>query len=166
MDGNGKKGPEQEDEFERRLYQVLELVERTAQQQKAAADILTRAAALELRLDQALQSASSAAAERIAEETRNTLDSVLAESAAMLNEAAQHAIAAAENLRRPWWFNLAMILLAGLFGAALAVWIAPPPTTIAVYQPDQRTRQLIEEGEKFERIWPQLTPSQRRRLAP
>jgi protein-S-isoprenylcysteine O-methyltransferase Ste14 len=166
MDSNGKKRPEQEDDFEPRLYQVLALVERTVQQHKAAADILTRAAALELRLDQTLQSASDMAAERIAAEIRHTLDGALVESTARLNQAAQNAVAAAEQLRWPWWFNLMAILFAGVLGALCALWVITPPAAPAAAQPDQRTRQLIEEGQMLEQIWPKLTPAQRKRFAP
>lgn len=73
------------------------------------------------------------------------------------------AVAAAENLRLPWWLNLAVILLAGLCGASFAFW-ATHRADLAYYQQDQRSQQLIREGEMLERIWPKLTAAQRKKL--
>jgi len=89
-------------------------------------------------------------------------DSYAAQEAGKL-QAARSAVAAAENLRLPWWLNLAVILLAGLCGASFAFW-ATHRADLAYYQQDQRSQQLIREGEMLERIWPKLTAAQRKKL--
>ena len=53
-----------------------------------------------------MQIASGAAAKRIAEEARSALDGAIADSAESLRQAARGAVAAAENLRQPWWIHL------------------------------------------------------------
>jgi hypothetical protein len=80
-----------------------------------------------------------------------------------MQHAARSAVAAAENLRLPWWFNLAFILLASVFGAALSFW-ATHRADIAYFQQDQHDQQLIGAGEMLERVWPKLTPAQRKKL--
>jgi hypothetical protein len=112
MSGNGQPHHPDED-TEQRIYQVLALLERAGEQQRAAAGMLARAAELEARVDQAIQIASNAAAKRIAEEARSILDGAIADDAENLRQAARGAVAAAEHLRLPWWLNLAAILLAG-----------------------------------------------------
>ena len=155
MDDNGKH---QDDDFERRLYQVLALLERVGEQQRAAAETLTRAAELEQRVNQAIQTAGAQAAARIADETRSAIDAAVSSSAQTMRQAARTAVAAAENLRFPWWFNLVVILLAGLLGGSFAFW-ATHRADLASYQQDQRSQQLIREGQMLEHIWPKITPS-------
>ena len=121
MDDNGQQH-DHDNDFERRLYQVLALLERVGEQQRAAADTLTRAAELERRVNQAIQAAGAEAAARIADETRSAIDGAVTSSAETMRPAARTAVAAAENLRFPWWLNLVVILLAGLCGASFAFW--------------------------------------------
>jgi hypothetical protein len=112
MDNNGKPRNQNED-LEQRIYQVLALLDRAGEQQRAAADTLARAGALVQRIDQGMQIASGAAAKRIAEEARSALDGAIADSAERLRQAARGAVAAAENLRQPWWMYLVMLLVTG-----------------------------------------------------
>ena len=80
-----------------------------------------------------------------------------------MRQAARSAVAAAENLRLPWWLNLVVILLAGLCGGSFAFW-ATHRADLAYFQQDQRSQQLIREGQMLERIWPKLSPAQRKKL--
>ena len=162
MNENGKPHQPAED-LEQRIYQVLALLERAGEQQRAAADMLARAAELEPRLDQAIQIASGAAAKRIGEEARSALDGAIADAAENLRQAAGGAVAAAENLRLPWWLNLAAILLAGFLSAAIAIW-ATHASDYAAYQQTQSDQQLIRAGQMLERVWPKLTPAQRKKI--
>jgi hypothetical protein len=161
MDDNGQL--QDEDEFDKRLYQALALIERAGEKQRAAAETLERLAGLEERVNQVILSASAQAAKRIAGETQTVLDATVTASAETMQQAARSAVAAAENLRLPWWLNLAFILLAGLFGATLSSW-ATHRADIAYFQQDQRNQQLIRAGEMLERVWPKLTPAQRKKL--
>jgi hypothetical protein len=160
MDENGKQP---DDEFERRLYQVLALLERAGEQQRATADTLERLAGLEQRVDQTIRAAGAEAAAHIADEARSALNGAVTEAAITLRQAARGAVAAAETLRMPWWLNLVVILLAGLCGGSFAFW-ATHRADLADYQQAQRSQQLIHEGEMLERIWPRLTPAQRKKL--
>jgi hypothetical protein len=162
MNENGKPHQPAED-LEQRIYQVLALLERAGEQQRAAAETLARASALEQRIDQGIQIASGAAAKRIAEEARSALDGAIADSAESLRQAARGAVAAAENLRQPWWIHLVMIVMTGILSATLAFW-ATHTSDLAAYQQDQRNQQLIREGQMLERVWPKLTPAQRKRI--
>ncbi|HTT77110.1 MAG TPA: hypothetical protein VMF50_14175 [Candidatus Binataceae bacterium] len=162
MNENGQRHSDNE-ELEQRIYQVLALLERAGEQQCAAAELVTRASALQQRLDQAMQIASSAAARRIAEEAHVALEGTVADAAENLRQAARGAVAAAENLRQPWWVHLVMIVMTGIFSATLAFW-ATHTSDFAAYQQDQRNQQLIREGQMLERVWPKLTPAQRKRL--
>jgi ElaB/YqjD/DUF883 family membrane-anchored ribosome-binding protein len=152
-----------EDEFDKRLYQALALLERAGDKQRAAAETLARLAGLEERVNQVMRTAGAEAAERIAAEARTALDATVRASAETMHQAAQSAIAAAENLRLPWWLNLGFILLAGFFSGALSSW-AVHRADLAFYQQDQRNQQLIRAGEMLERVWPKLTPAQRKKL--
>ena len=160
-DNNGER--QDQDEFERRLYQALALIERAGEQQRAAATTLERLSGLEERVDQVIRDAGAEAARRIAGEARTALDGAISASAESMRQAARSAVAAAENLRLPWWLNLAMILLAGLCSASFAFW-ATHRADLAYFQQDQRSQQLIREGQMLERIWPKLTPLQRKKL--
>jgi hypothetical protein len=162
MDENGR-GHGDNGELEQRIYQVLALLERAGEQQRAAAELLTRASDLERRLDQAVQMASGAAAKRIAEEAHLALESTIADSAETLRQAARGAVAAAESLRQPWWMYMAMLLVTGFLSASLAFW-ATHTSDAAAYQQDQRNLQLIDEGQMLERVWPKLTPAQRKKI--
>jgi hypothetical protein len=162
MNENGKPHQPAED-LEQRIYQVLALLERAGEQQRAAAETLARASALEQRIDQGIQIASGAAAKRIAEEARSALDGAIADSAESLRQAARGAVAAAENLRQPWWIHLVMIVMTGILSAALAFW-ATHTSDLAAYQQDQRNQQLIREGQMLERVWPKLTTAQRKKF--
>jgi hypothetical protein len=164
MDNNGKPQPQnQREDLEQRIYQMLALLERAGEQQRAAADTLARAGAWEQRIDQAIESATIAAAGRIAESTRSALEGAIADSAESLRQAARGAVAAAENLRQPWWIHLVMIVMTGILSASLAFW-ATHTSDIAAYQQDQRNQQLIHEGQMLERVWPKLTPAQRKKF--
>ncbi len=162
MDDNGKQ-PERDDNFEQRLYQVLALLERAGEQQRAAAETFERLSGLEQRISQVIQVAGAEAAARIAEEARNALDGAVTEAATNLRQAARSAVVAAENLRLPWWLYLVVILLAGMCGGSFAFW-ATHRADLADYQQDQRSQQLIREGQMVERIWPKLTPAQRKKF--
>jgi hypothetical protein len=164
MDNNGKPQPQnQNEDLEQRIYQVLALLDRAGEQQRMAADALARASALEQRIDQGIQIASGAAAKRIAEEARSALDGAIADSAESLRQAARGAVAAAENLRQPWWLHLVIIVMTGILSASLAFW-ATHTSDLAAYQQDQRNQQLIHEGQMLERVWPKLTPAQRKKF--
>lgn len=160
MDDNGKH---QDDDFERRLYQVLALLERAGEQQRTAAATLERLSGLEQRVNEVIRAAGAEATERIGAEARTALDGAITASAESMRQAARTAVAAAENLRFPWWFNLVVILLAGLLGGSFAFW-ATHRADLASYQQDQRSQQLIREGQMLERIWPKITPVQRKKL--
>jgi len=160
MDDNGQR---QQDDFEQRLYQVLALLERAGEQQRAAANTLEQLAGLEQRVNQAIQAAGAEAATRIAEEARSALDGAIADSAASLRQAARGAVAAAEDMRQPWWIHLIIIVLTGILSAALAFW-ATHTSDIADYQQNQRSQTLIHEGQMLERVWPKLTPAERKRI--
>jgi len=161
MDNNGQR--HDDNLVEQRIYQVLALLERAGEHQRAEAETLARASALEQRIDQGIQIASGAAAKRIAEEARSALDGAIADSAESLRQAARGAVAAAENLRQPWWIHLVMIVMTGILSATLAFW-ATHTSDLAAYQQDQRNQQLIREGQMLERVWPKLTPAQRKRI--
>ena len=116
MDNDGHR---QDGDLKQRIYQVLALLERPGEQERMAAETLARASALEQRaVDQGIQIASGAAAKRIAEEGRSALDGAIADSAESLRQAARGAVAAAENLRQPWWVHLVMIVMTGILSAA------------------------------------------------
>jgi len=140
MGENGQRHNESE-ELEQRIYQVLALLERAGEQQRAASELVTRASALEQRLDQAVQIAGSTAAKRIAEEAHVALEGTIADAAENLRQATRGAVAAAENLRQPWWVHLVMIVMTGIFSATLAFW-ATHTSDAAAYQQDQRNQQL------------------------
>ena len=161
MDNDGHL--QDEDEFDKRLYQALALLERAAEKQREAAATLARLAGLEERVNQVIRTAGAEAAERIAAEARTALDATVRASAETMHQAARSAVAAAENLRLPWWLNLAFILLAGVFGTALSSW-ATHRADIAYFHQDQHDQHLIRAGEMLERVWPKLTPGQRKRL--
>jgi hypothetical protein len=162
MDDHGKR-QEQDEALEQRIYQMLALLERAGEQQRAAVEMLARAAELEQRIAQVIDNAGQAAAARMAEETRSALDGAIAESAATLRQAARSAVAAAENLRLPWWLHLGAILAAGVLAAGVAVWATHRADTAAAQQ-DQRTQQQLHEGQLLEHVWPRLTPAQRKKL--
>jgi len=88
MSRSGQRHVENE-ELEQRIYQALAQLERTGEQQCAAAALITRASALEQRLDHAIQIASRAAAKRIAEEARVVLEGIIADAAETLRQAAR-----------------------------------------------------------------------------
>jgi hypothetical protein len=160
-DNNGER--QDQDEFERRLYQALALIERAGEQQRAAATTLERLSGLEQRVNQAIRDAGAEAAARIGAEARTALDGAISSSAETMRQAARSAVAAAENLRLPWWLNLVVVLLAGLLSGSFAFW-ATHRADLAWYQQDQRRQQLIREGQMLERIWPKITPAQRKKL--
>jgi predicted DCC family thiol-disulfide oxidoreductase YuxK len=141
----------------------LALLERAGEQQRATADTLERLAGLEQRVTQVIQVAGAEAAARIAEEARSALDGAVTEAATTLRQATRAAVAAAENLRQPWWLYLVVILLAGICGGSFAFW-ATHRADLADYQQDQHSQQLIREGQMLERIWPRLTPALRKKL--
>ncbi|SRR5712691_1278560 len=162
MDENGKRY-DQDDNFEQRLYQALALIERAGEQQRAAAATVEQLAGLEQRVNQVIQAASTEAAARIASEARSALDGVFTESAATLSQAARSAVAAAENLRFPWWLNLFVILLAGLLSAISASWMTHRIDE-AAYQVNKQDQRLIDEGRMLERIWPRLSRAEQKKL--
>jgi hypothetical protein len=114
-------------------------------------------------LIQAIQVASSTAAKRIAEEAHVTLEGTIADAAENLRQAARGAVAAAENLRLPWWTNLVMLLVTAFLSAAVALAVSHTAGD-AAYQPDQQDQQLINEGQMLERVWPKLTAAQRKKI--
>jgi hypothetical protein len=130
-----------EDEFDKRLYQALALIERAGEKQREAAATLARLTGLEERVNQVIHGASATAAARIAGEACTVLDATVKASAETMQQAARSAVAAAENLRLPWWLNLAFILLAGVFGPALSSWVTHR-AVIAYFQQDQYDQQL------------------------
>lgn len=160
-DNNGER--QDQDEFERRLYQALALIERAGEQQRAAAATLEGLSGLEQRVDQVIQAAGAEAAARIASEAGAALDGAISSAAESMRQAARSAAAAAENLRLPWQLNLAVILLAGLLGGSFAFWTTHR-ADLAYFQQDQRNQQLIREGQLLERIWPRLAPAERKRF--
>ena len=162
MDDNSG-GRQNQDEFERRLFQALALLERAGEQRQAAAATLARLGDLERRVNQAIEAAGAEAARRIAEEARGALDHAIAEAADRLRQASRIAVAAAEHLRLPWQLNLAVILLAGLLGAAFSFWAAHRADR-ADFQQNQRNQQLIQEGRMLERVWPKLSPPERKKI--
>ncbi len=162
MDDNGKRD-EHDDNFERRLYQALALIERAGEQQRAAAATLERLDGLEQRVNQVIQTASSEAAARIASEARTALDGAFTESAATLSQAAHSAVAAAENLRLPWWLYLLVILLAGLLSAISATWMTHRFDE-AAYQVDRQNQKLIDDGRMLERVRPKLSHAEQKKL--
>jgi hypothetical protein len=161
MDDNGQL--QDEDEFDKRLYQALALIERAGEKQREAAATLARLAGLEERVNQVIRTASAEAAGRIAGEARTALDGAIKASAETMQQAARSAVAAAENLRLPWWLNLGFILLAGVFGATISSW-ATHRADVAYFQQDQHNQELIRAGEMLERVWPKLTPAQHKKL--
>src|SRR5713101_6681892 len=162
MDDNGKRY-DQDDIFEQRLYQALALIERAGEQQQAAAATLEQLAGLEQRVNQVIQTASTEAAMRIASEARSALDGAFTESAATLSQAARSAVAAAENLRWPWWLYLLVILLAGLLSALAAAWMTHRPDEAAYHQLDPQNQKLIDEGRTLEHVWPRLSRTEQKR---
>jgi hypothetical protein len=133
MDNNGQR--HDDNLVEQRIYQVLALLERAGEHQRAEAETLARASALEQRIDQGIQIASGAAAKRIAEEARSALDGAIADS-----------VEACARLRAVRWRRpricvspgvyLAMQLVTGFLGATLAFWalilpISPPISRIS-----------------------------------
>jgi len=110
-----------------------------------------------------IEVAGAEASARIAEEARSALDGAITEAGTTMRQAARSAVAAAENLRLPWWLYLVAILLTGGLSASLAFW-ATHRADLADYQQDQRNQQLIREGQMLERVWPRITPAQRKKL--
>src|SRR5215471_12384486 len=163
MNDNGKQY-DQDDTFEQRLYQALALIERAGEQQRAAAAMLEQLAGLEQRLNQAIQAGSAEAAARIADEARSALDGAFTDSAATLSQAAGSAVAAAENLRWPWWFYLLVILLGCLLSGISATWITQRPDEAAYHQADPQEQRLIEEGRTLERVWPKLSRTEQKKI--
>ncbi len=161
MDNNGQR--HDDNLVEQRIYQVLALLERAGEQQRMAAETLARASALEQRIDQGIQIASGAAAKRIAEEVRSALDGAIADSAKACARLRAARWPRPKNLRQPWWIHLVMIVMTGILSASLAFWTTHT-ADIADYQQDQRNQQLIREGQMLERVWPKLTPAQRKKI--
>jgi hypothetical protein len=162
MNDNGKQY-DQDDNFERRLYQALALIERAGEQQRAAAATFDRLAGLEQRIVETMQNASAEAAGRIAGEARTALDGAFTESAATLSQAAESAIAAAENLRWPWWLYLLAILIASLLSSVCAIWMTDRPYQVS-YQVSREDQQLIDEGRMLERVWPRLSRAEQKKI--
>jgi hypothetical protein len=162
MNENGKQY-DQDDTFEGRLYQALALIERAGEQQRTAAATVERLVGLEQSLTQVIQAASSDAAARIAGEARSALTGAFTESAATLSQAARSAVAAAENLRWPWWLYLLIIPLSALLSGVSAIWMTDRPATPPerVSREDQR---LIDEGRMLERVWPRLSRSEQKKI--
>lgn len=162
MSDNGKQY-DQDDNFEQRLYQALALIERAGDQQRAAAATVERLDGLEQRINQIIQTAGTEAAARIASEARSALDGAFTESAATLSQAARSAMAAAENLRWPWWLYLLVILAAGFLSAICATWMTPRPGE-HVYQVSPEDQRLIDEGGMLERVWPKLSRTEQKKI--
>jgi hypothetical protein len=162
MSDNGKQY-DQDDNFEQRLYQALALIERAGEQQRAAAGTLERLGELEQRVNLTIHAASSEAAARIASEARSALNGAFTESAATLSQAARSAVAAAENLRWPWWLYLLVILLAGLLSAITSNWMTHPVDQ-AAYQVNRQDQRLIDEGGMLERVWPKLSRTEQKKI--
>jgi hypothetical protein len=163
MSDNGKQY-DQDDNFEQRLYQALALIERAGEQQRAAAATLEQLAGLERRVNQAIQAASAEAAVCIAGEARSALDGAFTESAATLTQAARSAVAAAENLRWPWWLYLLAILLASLLSAISVAWMTHRPDEAAYHQLDPQNQKLIDEGRTLEHVWPRLSRTEQKKI--
>jgi hypothetical protein len=162
MSDNGKLY-DQDDNFERRLYQALALIERAGEKQRAAAATLERLDGLEQRVNQIIQAASTESAARIASEARSALNGAFTESAATLSQAARSAVAAAENLRWPWWLYLLLIPLSVLLSSVSAIWMTDRPTAPA-YQVSREDQQLIDDGRMLERVWPKLSRSEQKKI--
>jgi hypothetical protein len=163
MDDNGKRH-DQDDNFEQRLYQALALIERAGEQQRAAAGTVERLGELEQRVNLTIHAASSEAAARIASEARSALNGAFTESAATLSQAARSAVAAAENLRWPWWLYLLAILLASLLSAISAAWMMHRPDEAAYHQLDPQNQKLIDEGRTLEHVWPRLSRTEQKKI--
>jgi hypothetical protein len=163
MSNNGKLH-DQDDNFEQRLYQALALIERAAEQQRAAAATVERLDGLEQHVNQVIQTASTQAATRIASETRSALQGAFTESAATLGQAAHSAVAAAENLQWPWWLYLFIILLTGLLSGMSAIWMMNRPAAAPAYQVSREDQRLIDEGRMLERVWPRLSRSEQKKF--
>ncbi len=162
MNDNGKQY-DQDDAFEQRLYQALALIERAGEQQQAAAAMLEQLAGLEQRLNRSIQTVSSEVAARIAGEARSALDGAFTDSAATLTQATRSAVAAAENLRGPWWLYLLVILLGCLLSGISATWMTHRPDEAAYHQNPQEQR-LIEDGRTLERVWPKLNRTEQKKI--
>lgn len=162
MSDNGKQY-DQEDNFERRLYQTLALLERAGDQQRSTAATVERLEGLEQRINQVIQTAATETSARIASETRSALDGALTESTAALSQAARSAVAAAENLRWPWWLYLLVILLGCLLSTVSAIWMTQRPDEIAYHQGPQDQR-LIDDGRTLERVWPRLSRTEQKKI--
>ena len=163
MSDNGKQY-DQDDNFEQRLYQTLALIERAGEQQRSAAATVERLDGLEQRINQIIQSAATDASARIASEARSALDGALTESAAALSQAARSAVAAAENLRWPWWLYLLVILLGCLLSGIAATWMTHHPDEAAYHQMDQQEQRLIDEGRTLEHVWPKLNRTEQKKI--
>jgi len=162
MNDNGKQY-DQDDAFEQRLYQALALIERAGEQQRAAAALLEQLAGLEQRLNQAIQAGGAETAARIAGEARSALEGAFTDSAASLSQAARSAVAAAENLRWPWWLYLLVILLGCLLSGIAATWMTQRPDETAYHQ-DPQTQGLVDEGRMLERVWPRLSRMEQKKI--
>jgi hypothetical protein len=162
MSDNGKLY-DQDDNFEQRLYQTLAIIERAGDQQRAAAATVERLDGLEQRIKQVTQTAATEASARIASEARSALDGAFTESAATLSQAARSAVAAAENLRWPWWLYLLLIPLSALLSSVSAIWMTDRPTAPA-YQVSREDQQLIDDGRMLERVWPKLSRSEQKKI--
>ena len=162
MSDNGKQY-DQDDNFEQRLYQTLALIERAGEQQRAAAATVERLDGLEQRINQVIQTAATEASARIASEARSALDGAFTDSAAALSQAARSAVAAAENLRWPWWQYLFVILAAGFLSAICTAWMMPRSNE-TVYQISQEDQRLIDEGRMLEHVWPRLSRAEQKRI--
>ena len=162
MSDNGKLY-DQDDNFEQRLYQTLAIIERAGDQQRAAAATVERLDGLEQRIKQVAQTAATEASARIASEARSALDGAFTESAVTLSQAARSAVAAAENLRWPWWLYLLLIPLSALLSSVSAIWMTDRPTAPA-YQVSREDQQLIDDGRMLERVWPKLSRSEQKKL--
>lgn len=162
MSDNGKLY-DQDDNFEQRLYQTLALIERAGDQQRAAAATVERLDGLEQRIKRVTQTAATEASARIASEARSALDGAFTESAATLSQAARSAVAAAENLRWPWWLYLLLIPLSALLSSVSAIWMTDRPTAPA-YQVSREEQQLIDDGRMLERVWPRLSHAEQKKI--
>jgi hypothetical protein len=162
MSDNGKLY-DQDDNFEQRLYQTLAIIERAGDQRRAAAATVERLDGLEQRIKQVTQTAATEASARIASEARSALNGAFTESAATLSQAARSAVAAAENLRWPWWLYLLLIPLSALLSSVSAIWMTDRPTAPA-YQVSREDQQLIDDGRMLERVWPKLSRSEQKKI--
>ena len=163
MNDNGKQY-DQDDAFEQRLYQALALIERAGEQQRAAAAMLEQLAGLEQRLNQAIQAGGAETAARIAGEARSALDGAFTDSAATLIQATHSAVAAAENLRGPWWLYLLVILLGCLLSGISATWMTYRTSEAAYHQTDPQDQRLIEDGRTLEHVWPRLSRTEQKKI--